>query len=216
MKQKWDVERSHKQCAACKLEFAEGAPFFSALYPVKGGGFARRDFCPSCWPQFKDVPPPPPESAEGEDDAAPPPLEEMLSFWKTRIRPAQKKDTGPRFDPHVALSVFTQVQQRQEKTPDEIRLVFILALSLARRRMLKISGMQRGAGRSFLHLSARGGKEFRIEDPGLSEQDMLDLLGKIGELLEMNLDGDAGGENPDGAQEESGGAQEELTDDDEA
>ena len=206
MKQKWEVERSRKQCSSCMVEFAAGSPFFSALYPLDGGGFERRDFCISCWRRSKEAVAPDPD-VDDADAATNMQKEQHISFWKTRIKPAEKKRAKLSFEPHVALTIFSQVQKREKKSPDEIRLAFILALSLARRKMLVIKGTHRADGRSFLRVSRRGGDEYKVEDPGMSEQDILSMLDKVGELLEMNLGDETEAENEPGAPEAGNAAQ---------
>lgn len=190
MKQKWKVERSQKRCCACKIEFIEGTDFFSALYPVTGGGFMRRDFCLSCWPGYRDGDVPPLDRTDDENQAGLMPAGDYISFWKTRVCPPEKKKPRPRFDPRIALTVFTQVLEREQKGPDEVQLLFILGLSLVRRKILRMKGLSRSDGRSWMHLAKKSGrKEYIIEDPGLSEEDILSLLDRVGELLQMNIEG---------------------------
>lgn len=177
MKEDWKVSRPEKHCAACRLPFAGGASFLSALFRDAAGALARRDYCVACW-----------QSAGGGAT----PAAERIAYWRARPRPPEEKKRPARFVPQVAYAVFSQLYERPEKSDDDMRLVFILALSLMRHKMLRLRGIERepgqSAGKSVLRLSGRKGDEFTVADPGLSEQDIAQLLGRVGEVLEMDLD----------------------------
>ncbi|MBN1809299.1 MAG: hypothetical protein JW909_09555 [Planctomycetes bacterium] len=199
IQKEWKIQKSDRKCSACRNGFQVGQKYFSAIYPLAGGGMFRRDFCLSCWPRFRDGAVPPLDAPDGDLQ----PLVtsgEYLFYWKTFVPEPASREKPFRFDPHVALAVFQNLSDTRGD-PEKERLRFIVALSLVRHKLLKLRNIERRDVGSVMVLAARAGDLYEVKDPGVSEQEMLSLMGKIGQLLEIQLDGgdaDAGPDNEGG------------------
>ena len=188
LRREWKIDRPTRKCSACKAGFSIGQKYFSAIYPLGGGGMIRREFCPSCWPRFRDGDVPPLDAPP--DDAQPMVLAgAYISFWKSAVPEPPPKNRPLRFNPQVALTVFRQAADGDD-SPEKQRLRFILALSLVRHKVLKLKNIERSSDGGFMVLSDRSGTESRVCDIGLGEQEILALMDSIAELLDMSFNDD--------------------------
>ena len=147
LQKEWNIERSTRKCADCKTEFQVGQKYFSAIYPMAGGGFLRRDFCLACWPRYRDGDVPPLPVAEGEQQPVVP-ADGYLSYWKTGVPEPRVPEKHLRFDPHVAFAVFRQIADASGDEEKE-RLRFIIALSLVRHKVLRLKTIVRRGATAF-------------------------------------------------------------------
>lgn len=107
----YEVQRCTRRCSATGRELAEGEAFYSAL--VSDGGQVRRiDFCQQAW-------------------AGPP--ENSLGWWKSQIpkKEAQRAKLAPN---DVLWRYFVEI----EGQPELADVMYVLALLLVRRRVLKL------------------------------------------------------------------------------
>ncbi len=135
--QTWNVGRAAKQCAACQTDLTPGAACWAALVgwptgdkserskgdrPVEHPPYERLDFCTTCW----------------EAGKRPLPPAELFSWWRTQIVTGEKK-ANPFVDDSVLLDIFNRLTDRTEVL--DIRLRFVLALLLMRKRLLRYEGL---------------------------------------------------------------------------
>ncbi len=167
----WEIASSDTSCAACGRAFDDGEEYYSALRR-EGEGFERKDYCPGCW--------------EGGDD--------LFSFWKTRAR--LEPEPPKRFvSDEVILDFFDRLSQSGQTTRRKV--FFITAVLLLRKRLLREKGRRRegGAVKWALWCPALE-KSYEVEDAGVGEEEIAEVLSEIGQVLNIRLIEPAGTENP--------------------
>lgn len=123
--------------------------------------YSRLDYCENCWTSGKR-----PES----------PLE-MFSFWKTAVpEPTAKKKLF--VDDSVLIDLFQRLEGRD--AAEDIRLRFVLALILMRKRLLRYEGMAEGAVPESWRMRPRGSEEeVLVVNPQLTEEQ----IGQVSQQL---------------------------------
>ena len=145
-----EIDRPTKRCHATGRALLDGEPYFTALVRTQDG-LARRDFCTEAWTG-------PPEGTVGH--------------WKGRLPEADAPPSKPREVPVEAmLDMFELLGNGSGENPDRvIRLRYVLALSLVRRRALKLHSIRRDdAGEVVIVRKPTDQNLIEIADPGLSE-----------------------------------------------
>ncbi len=113
------IPRRGNQCSKGQETLGPGDEYYSALYDDEvNGGFQRQDFCQSCW----EI-----ETALGVSTAA-------RSYWKSRV--VVKKEESDACQNRDERAMFLLKEALTRNTPEDIAEAFVLALYLARRRLL--------------------------------------------------------------------------------
>jgi hypothetical protein len=159
----WAVASPAGSCSICGRHFAEREDYHSALFP-SGDTFARKDYCAACW--------------KGPEQAT-------FSFWRTRSR--EKPAPPKRFvDDEVLLDFFQRLSESED--PARKKFQFIMAVLLMRRRLLKERSRRRDdSGVLWVVEAPRLGKEFVVRDQGFSQAEIAEILGQIGQVLNLEL-----------------------------
>ena len=158
----WRISRSKGLCCACGRDFAPSQPLFSALRE-EGEGFARHDFCNSCWP--------------GQQAAA------FFCHWKTRRPEPQQKQV---LDTGLMLEFFDRLEGAEAENKKVFR--FVVALYLMRRKELKLIGPERVDDREMLAFERRSsGARTRVDNPNLGEEQLQQAAAQLGSLLNADL-----------------------------
>jgi hypothetical protein len=162
----YKVETSSRQCSRCDRRFAVGDEYYSAVTETaEEDRLARCDFCPACWA----------------------PADAYFSFWKTRVPEPKEEPAGPRFiDLERLLAVFERLADAED--PQGQRFRYVLALVLMRKRRLRLVSSRRLAGRRGEELTLRQvglDREHTVTSPGLSEEEILSVAGRLREILDM-------------------------------
>ena len=179
---RYPIEPSDYRCTSCAGEVAVEAPFFSAIF-FEGEIFRRRSYCPECWSR----------------PAAPPP--EVYAFWRSRRPSPQAAPRRVRFDPDLVLEFFRRLSAGTEGAEaagsveggpppaERARLRLVLALLLLRRKYLVYQSAANRDGREWLKLSekADASKIHLVENPPLSDAQIEEVKGALGELLQMDM-----------------------------
>jgi hypothetical protein len=133
----FEVQRCTRRCAKTDRELQPGEWFYSVLVP-EGSEVVRHDYCTEAWEE-------PPEDA--------------LGWWKSRMPEAhaRKANWAPN---DVMLDYFQRLDGQAEKA--DVR--FILALLMARRRILRLEENEIDEnGNEFLVLfCSRNDVEYRV------------------------------------------------------
>lgn len=146
-------------CAGCGAEFSVGQRIHSGVR-LGAEALERADFCARCWTQA--------------------PAGDWFSTWVSEKRPPRHKPLGP--NPEVLWSLFTRGGQENPGLAPEIR--FVLALSLMRKRRLKLIGSRgEGAGEVMIFLSSRTGERFEVPNPSLSDERIAQVNQELDQLL---------------------------------
>ncbi len=149
-------------CSLCSGEFSAGEVYISVLKEDAGEMFVRRDYCLKCWEKYED---------------------DYFSFWRTRRRPEAaetKLDEGALFPFYEGLSC------RGDR--NSLELKYVLALYLARERLLKLVDVREGAdGAEELVFQGPGkGEQSCVRNPGLSEERIGELTATINALFRQD------------------------------
>jgi len=110
---KLDIPTRRRSCITCEAAFLPQSICFSTLYKEKGN-YLRKDFCNSCWEQLQKE-------------------EKNSIFWKGMIlaKPDDALKEIKKSREEKALELFKRTFQTED-----LPKLFVLALYLARRRML--------------------------------------------------------------------------------
>ena len=162
LSQQWRVAPSRGACSRCAAEFPEEGVFFSALSESEEG-LARRDYCRDCW-----------QEADGDGH---------FCFWRTRRPPA---DEEPVLDTELMLDFFDRL--RSADTEEKVAFRFVLALSLMRRRELKLQEVARGPeGEDLVLRKRRSGEQVKVHNPELDEEQIQAAAARLGQLFDARL-----------------------------
>jgi hypothetical protein len=205
---KFVIEPSDYRCAACAVEVAVEAPFFSAV-SFAGESFQRRSYCGGCW---------------GRPAVSP---EEVYAFWRSRRPAPQAGLRRIRFDPELVLEFFRRLGPKEgieaappapiqatldgaaaegaapdaaaepaplaeAKGPPEAeraRLRLVLALLCLRKKTLVFQSAASQEGREWLKLSEKAdpARIHYVENPPQTDAQIEEVKNSLGDLLQMDL-----------------------------
>jgi hypothetical protein len=158
----WKIEKSTFTCFSCRKAMAEAEPYFSALFPY-GAAFQRRDFCLACWP----VP------------------EEPFSFWKTAV---PRKEEKKKVDRRAIMDFFERLYAAEDPIPARARLLYLFALILLRKKVLKLVDVSTEGGGEVLACERVGtGERFIVPNPGIADSEIEGLREEMSRVFEMAL-----------------------------
>ncbi len=167
----WTVATSAGECGTCRRSFTEREEYYSVIFS-SGEEFERKDYCAGCW--------------QGSPENA-------FSFWRTQ---AKVKPAPPRrfVDDSVLLDFFERLGESEDESKK--RFQFIMAVLLLRKRLLKERSRRRDEnGVIWLVEVPRLGKQFEVRDQGLSEPEIAEVLGQMGQVLNIELSADTPAES---------------------
>ena len=156
----WKIQKGGRECERCRRAFGEGEEHFSQLF-LETQACRRENVCAACWSS---------------------PASEAFSFWKTR-RPeagAPPPDNRP-----AQLAAFQKLAAEAGEDPNRRKLLFLLALLLVRKRVLKLSGSDRAGGQEFITVQvAATGESHRVLNPDIKPEELVALQEEINALFE--------------------------------
>lgn len=164
----WNIQTRAQACQGCGQAFADKQAFHTALFDEKSG-YVRQDLCERCW---------------SERAGATSANRGFVSHWQTvfEIPPAQ---------PELIRKETAEDLLRQLLALDDPRhgaAVYILAVMLERKRLLKVKDqIQRDGRRCFVYEHPRSGDVFTILDPQLSLDQLDQVQHDVSQLLEHGL-----------------------------
>jgi len=168
---KYHVARSTGRCEATGTALEPGSPCIAALCDEpEQGGFQRLDYSVDAW-----------------DGGVRP--EGLFSFWRTTVpEPHTKKRLL--VDDEVLLDLLDRLSHAEE--PRKVAFRFVITLVLLRKRLLKFDRREETPGGIRWHLSRRGAASsdaaaWIVDDPGLGDDDIVDLHEQLGEVLQGDL-----------------------------
>ena len=155
----WQMPRRNEACTGCRRAFEVGQPLQAFLYESRAG-YERRDYCLDCPPPDQPV---------------------ALGFWKTR-RPAPPTRKTQPFDREAIYALFQQLEDDEE--PEKIRLRFVLALLLWRKKVLKFERSEPAGGQEIWQFSVpRTDETHRVPRPALDEDQIERLSTQLEQVL---------------------------------
>jgi len=154
----YDIQRCTRRCAATDRELQPDEPFYSVLV-AEGAEIVRRDYCEAAWQA-------PPEDAVG--------------WWKSRMPSAggNKVHWAPN-------DVMLHYLEQLANDPAQSEMVYVLALLLTRRRVLRLDGSETGDnGCEVLLLSCpRHENEYRIPVASPDPERISEIQDQLARLL---------------------------------
>jgi hypothetical protein len=159
----WDINKPLGQCSGTGRKIEVGQEYYAALVETPEG-LQRRDFSAEYWNSSRP---------------------QVYCYWKSRLPdPQQKKKLF--VDDDMLLAFFERLGL--EEAPDRLNLRFCVALVLMRKRLLKYESADIEDGREVWTLRLTGSSEhLRVINPHLTEDQIGELSGQIGEILQVQL-----------------------------
>lgn len=158
MTQDWQMPRRNDRCVACGRDIEPGAALQACLWDAPAG-YERRDYCPEC-----EVP----------ADPAP------IARWRSRRPlPPQRKAAG--FDREAVWGLFLRLAE--PASTDQVRLRFVLALLLWRKKVLRLEESGSHEGREVWRFRAVGAEAHDVERPDLTDAQIENLSSQLEQLL---------------------------------
>jgi hypothetical protein len=163
MEENWKIAKPSACCCSCQARFQPGQVCYSVLYD-RNAVFERRDYCSTCF------------------HAAPP--ADCFSFWRNTVPEedfsARRK---VRLDVEALLDLFKNLGGAPE--PKRAAFRYVLALMLARKRVLKLEGSRRGreGGEMLLFSERQSESRHEVAQPALSETELAEVSDELGRLL---------------------------------
>lgn len=177
MPETWHIARGSRICAHGGGTIVPGEAFYSALIE-DGEGFARRDFAAASWPEVDKAP--------------------FFSYWRNKSRSAGESDRAAAVDYGRLLVFFDALADAGE--PRRRLFRYVVALMLARRRILRLDAVRKTPAGDFLVLHDRRRPEpLEVFAPEATREQLDEVQERLDRLFD---DGDAeagGAATEDGA-----------------
>lgn len=159
MSTEWEMPRPGETCAACRCELAAGDAIQAYLF-ASPEGYERRDYCARCRPPDEPF---------------------AIGSWQTQRRPPASK-SAQTFDREAIRRFFERLENAD--TPEKLRLRFVLALLLWRKKVLKFERSVTDAGQEIWHFaSVPDGATHEVLRPDLDEGLLERLEAQLATLL---------------------------------
>lgn len=165
MTEHWNIKSRSTFCAESGRQFAEGEPFYTALFAdEETESFERRDFSEDAWNKVGESLKP-------------------YSFWRTKFEappPAEDKDVVKK---ETAESLLRRLIEEDLPTTENAR--YILAVMLERKKILiqiETKPIKRG-GRLLVYERHKTGEAFIVKDPQLRLEEVEALQEEVSSLL---------------------------------
>ncbi len=143
----WDIQKGSESCASCRAPFLDRQPY-QCLLKLDAETPLREDYCMQCW-SLKVAGGPP----QTKDDAV----------WAARYRVAvevPKEEALPRDHAEIVFRKLLATQQ-----PGSKNILFVLAVMLERKRILKQQKVLREGKKLLVYTHALTQESIVIEDP---------------------------------------------------
>ncbi len=166
----WNIQSRAHVCRACGRAFRHREPLHTLLFDERHG-FERVDVCEGCW--------------QAQFSQAASHRKGFVSHWLGEYEPPPPPSGEP-IQRETAETLLRKLMELND--PGHAGAVFILAVMLERKRVLKVKAQTFQEGRRVLvYDHAKLGDAFTIPDPGL-QLDQLDAVQRdVAHLLEHGL-----------------------------
>jgi len=158
----WQIKKPLGQCSGTGVVIEPGQEYFAAL--VSGpDGLERRDFSQQYWNESKP---------------------EVYCYWKSKM-PTGEQKKKLFIDDDMLMAFFERLSS--ETDPEKINFRFVITLILMRKRMLKYdsSEIRDGAEVWKMKITGTGGNIAEVVNPHLSEDQIEQLSGQLGQILQV-------------------------------
>jgi hypothetical protein len=165
----WNIQSRAHACTACGKAFADKETYHTLLYDERAD-LHRLDVCEPCWQT---------QHSNGARDR-----KGFISYWHgvyeapPPVQEAIKKET--------AESLLRKLIELRD--PQHVAAVYILAVMLERKRLLKVKEqITRDGQRVFIYEQPKTGDVFSITDPNLQLNQLEAVQREVADLLEGGL-----------------------------
>jgi hypothetical protein len=170
MATEWEIEKRTGRCRKCEKELAPEEEFIACL-AEDGSTFSRIDYCMNCWEAEKP---------------------EVFSFWRTQMpEPHHKKKLIA--DEGLVVRFFQRLGDESEES--RLRLRFMIALLLMRRRILKYEGTEKQDGREAWKMrfagqwaDVAGESHATVVNPGMNRAEAEEVSNHLRAILSGEID----------------------------
>jgi len=166
----WNIQSRAHGCQICQQPFADKQIYFTLLTEEKHE-LVRLDVCEPCW------------KANYSPTAAEP--KNVISRWQGvyEVPPAVAPDA---IQKETAETLLRKLIEQND--PNHAGAVFILAVMLERKRLLKVKEqIKRDGQRIFIYEHPKSGDLFTIADPNLQLNQLEEVQRDVANLLENGL-----------------------------
>ncbi|MBM3824015.1 MAG: hypothetical protein FJ404_14210 [Verrucomicrobia bacterium] len=162
----WNIQSRARACQSCSHAFQDQAVYHTLLVDT-GRVFERHDWCEACWSN---------EAVRGAGPKGSP-----VSHWQGIFVTPPPAPPDP-IQKETAESLLRRLVG--EGHPARAGVIYILAVMLERRRILKVKAQVLAEGRrTFVYEHAKSGDSFMILDPGLQLDQLEPLQREVSGLL---------------------------------
>jgi hypothetical protein len=166
----WNIQARAHACQGCGRAFKNREPLHTLLFDERQA-YHRLDVCEACWQA---------EHAQGSNHRR-----GFISHWESLYEPPPAAPPEP-IQKETAESLLRKLVALN--APEHAGSVFILAVMLERKRILKVKAQTSEAGRRLLiYEHARNGDVFTIQDPELRLDQLDTVQREVAQLLEHGL-----------------------------
>lgn len=166
----WNIQSRAHACQACAHDFQKGESLHTLLFDERDV-YRRLDVCDACWQA---------QHAQGSNHRR-----GFVSHWQSTFEPAPSAPPDP-IQKETAESLLRKLMERSD--PQHAGAVFILAVMLERKRLLKAKAQTVESGRrTLIYEHARTGDVFTVSDPGLQLDQLEAVQRDVASLLEQGL-----------------------------
>lgn len=173
----WNIQTRARSCQSCSTPFQDRAVYHTLLMD-NGRCFERHDLCGVCWPEHA--------SRVATPDGG------CVSHWQGvfTMAPASPPEA---IQKDTAESLLRRLVE--EGAPARGGVIYILAVMLERKRILKVKSQVFQDGRRiFVYEHAKSGECFTIPDPSLQINHLEQLQRDVAALLREGHSGPGGAE----------------------
>ena len=179
----WKIAKPGTCCAVCKSEFQPGTEYYSTLDDrpssegVAGaekhalGDLLRNDYCLACFQTHRPA--------------------DAFYFWKAAVPLAEdsesaRKNLRPTMDLEHVFEFFKRLEG--ETAPQKIAFRYVLALILARKKILQSTGQLKDsdARRVQIYKEKGAAVEHAVIEPELSAEEIAGLSDELGAVLGLS------------------------------
>jgi len=166
----WNIQSRAHACQGCGHDFQKGESLHTLLFD-EHDAYRRLDVCDACWQS---------EHAQGSNHRR-----GFISQWQSTYEPPPSAPPDP-IQKDTAEDLLRKLIERSD--PQHAGAVFILAVMLERKRLLKAKAQNLESGRRLLiYEHARSGDVFTVVDPDLQLDQLEAVQRDVATLLEQGL-----------------------------
>jgi hypothetical protein len=165
----WNIQARAHVCQQCGKPFADQEPYHTVLFEDQAA-YVRRDLCGPCWGQ--------------EDERLRASTPQPISHWQgVYEQPAPPSELIRKETAETLLHKLIELGD-----PRYLAAMFILAVMLERKRLLKVKDQVRRDGRkTLIYEQPKTGEVLAITDPDLSMDQLEEVQRDVSRLLEHGL-----------------------------